>query len=359
MALRAALSLLLAALLSAGCISEPSESPQGPVGDEEPAGQSDEGASFAPPPEDPEQADEPTGQNAGTPVEHGTPQRTDGPVQVRAEGTQYVATRVVTVQNDFGGADQSRLVLSTFNGAIALQPSADGGYLFTAELHGRGATEQDARQALDLLELQSTDDLQGTRLELSFALVANPPAALPVPIVLPSGVTNGAWFQLAVPPEPAHDIEVGTDNGAIGSVGLHGPRLEAGTTNGAISADGAFDVTVVRTTNGAIGLGGGTFNDVTAQTDNGAIAVELDPLRTSAVQLTTDNGRISVQVPRGGDIAFDIQADTTNGEVTIAVEGHESEDDEHGEYRSPDWSSADIQLTLDLQTTNGSITVED
>lgn len=336
--LRLLLALTLGALLASGCLSDVVTGPQE---------------------SDPQDAAAPRGENAGSPGTHASPSRTDGPVDVKPEGNQYVARRTVTVVNDFGGADRSHVVLSTFNGAISLQPAQDGGYTFTAELYGRGNSEQEARHALDLLELQNTDDLRGSTLELSFALTANTPAALPLPVVMASGVNNGATYVLHVPPEPAHDIEAGTTNGAIASVGLHGPHFKAGTSNGAIAANGGYDRVEASTTNGGISLSGGVFNDVDAKTSNGAIAASLEPSRSATARLQTSNGAIVVSVPRDDDVAFDITADTTNGRVVIDVEGHDSVDDDHGEYRSQDWSSAAIRLTLDLDTTNGSIIVED
>jgi hypothetical protein len=320
---------------------------------------SDMASSSAGVPSDPQDADVPRGANAGTSGAHSSPKREESAVDVRPEGSQYVATRTITIDNDFGGAEHSHVVLASFNGAISLQPSQDGGYHLSAELFGRGQTSDDARQALDLLELQNSDDLRGGVLELSFALTTNTPARLPLPIVLANGVNNGASYTLWLPPEPAHDLEAGTSNAAIAAVGLHGPHYKAGTSNGAIAANGAFDDVEALTSNAAISLGGGTFNDVTAETTNGAIATTLDPSRSAHVSLKTINAAIAVSVARDDEVAFDIEADTTNGRVVIDVEDHDSVDDDHGDYRSPDWSSADVQLTLDLETTNASILVED
>ncbi|MEA3135939.1 MAG: hypothetical protein QOC71_220 [Thermoplasmata archaeon] len=339
--LRTLVPLLAVAVLASGCLSDLS------------AVSSSAGNA------DPEQAAAPSGAHAGTAATHAAPQRTEGPVSARQEGGQWVANRTIRIANDFGGAPRSHDVLSTFNGAISLQPSTDGGYRFEAELNGRGNSETEARQALDLLELQNTDDLRGDTLELSFALTANTPAMLPIPVVLANGVNNGAAYRLWLPSEPAHDVEAGTSNGAIAAVGLHGPHYKAGTSNGAVSANGAFDRVEAKTTNGAVSLGGGAFNDVDAETSNGAIAVALDPTRSATAKLTTSNGAIAVEVPRDDGTAFDITADTTNGRIVIDVEDHDSVSDDHEAYRSPGWSSADFQLTLDLQTTNGSIIVED
>jgi hypothetical protein len=332
---RRLLPLLAVAVLASGCLV-------------------DQPATFS---GDPAEPGVPEGDNAGTSSSHSSPQRDDGTVEVKSEGGQSVATRTVTIRNDFGGAVRSHVVLGSFNGAVVLKPSTDGGYHFTAQLYGRGQSEQEARQALDLLRLQNTDDLRSGELELSFALTASTPDVLPVPIVLPRGANNGASYTLWLPPEPAHDIEAGTSNGAIATEGLHGPRFKAGTSNGAIAADGAFDQVEARSSNGAITLEG-TLNDIDAQTSNAAIAVDLDPTRSSEVILATSNGAVAVEVPRDGT-AFDITADTMNGRVVIDVEDRDSVSDDHATYRSPRWSSADVQMTLDLDTTNGSIVVED
>jgi hypothetical protein len=335
MAVARLLPLLLAAVLASGCLADQTASLGG----------------------DPGHPGVPEGSNAGTASTHSSPQRDDGAVEVRSEGGQSVARRTVTIHNDFGGAARSHVVLGTFNGAISVKPSTDGGYRFTAELYGRGQSEQEARQALDLLRLQNTDELRGDELELSFALTANTPAALPLPIVLPDGANNGAAYTLWLPPEPAHDIEAGTSNGAILAQGVHGPRLTAGSSNGAIAAEGGFDQVEARTRNGAISLEG-TFNDVDAQTSNGAIAVDLRPTRSAKVVLATSNGAIVVDLPRG-EVAFDITANTSNGRVILDVEDRDSVSDDQATYRSPGWSSADLQLTLDLDTSNASIVVKD
>ena len=388
MALRAILALLLAATLSAGCASDlsgggtsppeglpPADDPgsqrsrsedqsaddaaptqSSPEGDGGAAGDS---TAPRPPADDPLRADRPVGARAGTAATHGAAQRTDGPVSVEPDGNQYIAKRTVTLANDFGGAVRSDLVLSTFNGDVALQPSQDGGYLLVAELHGSGATEDEARKALELLELQATDGLQGDRIGLSFTLVSGSPTPLPVPVVMVDTVNNGGSFRLWVPPQPAHGVGMNSTNGDMAVSGLHGPRYLAGTVNGDIAADGSWDQVEARSTNGAITVGGGTINDVTAENTNGDLAITAAPSRTSAIRLTSSNGDIDVAVPRDPAVAFDVEGDTTNGEVTIAVEEHDSESEGHGAYRSPGWASARVQLTLDLQSTNGSIVVED
>ncbi|HJQ93203.1 MAG TPA: hypothetical protein VJ874_02835 [Candidatus Thermoplasmatota archaeon] len=334
-ALRALLACLVLASLASGCISDTTSSVTGM----------------------PDAADPPQGSRAGSPTAHGAPDRDEGSVDASPEGGQFVARRTVTIANDFGGASRSDLVLKSFNGGIALEPSTDGGYRLVAELYGRGTTQDEARQALDLLTLTNTDDLRQGTLALSFVLASGTPGAFPLPIGLPNGVSNGATFHLAVPAEPSHQIEVASSNGGIATERLHGSRLSADSSNGGISVDGAFAALALQTSNAGLSIDG-TFHDVVGRTSNGGISADLRPTRSGSVDLSTSNAGIHVDVPRD-ESAFDITAATSNAEVRFDLEGRESEGDDHGTFRSGDWSSAGVKVTMELGTSNASIAVED
>lgn len=377
--LRALLACLLLASLASGCLSGPTAEAPGvaaddlPAGDaegdgegegEEPAGatgdaQADDdgdaepGGGSGPPQADPG----PAAAACAAPAVHGEPQRDDGTVDTAPEGGTFVARRTVTIANDFGGAPRSTVLLQTFNGAMAVLPSTDCGYRLVAQMYGRGATPDDARQALDLLTLTATDHLAQGTLDLSFVVASGAPEAVPLPINLGSGVNHGAAFQLWLPPGPAHDLEARTSNAAIGVQGLHGPRLNATSSNAALSAEGTFDEILLGTSNGAIELTG-TFRTVVAQTANAAIDAELRPAHSGSVRLGTSNAAIGVALPRDAS-AFDITAGTTNGRVGFDLEGREAGGDGHATFRSADWGSAKVQVTLDLGTSNAAILVKD
>jgi len=309
-------------------------------------------------PSNPTQAERAEGQFAGTPAQHGAAQRSDGQVTTKQEGSDVVASKTVTIRNDFGGASTSQVQLTTFNGAIALSPSSDGGYLLTAQLYGRGSTEQQARQALDLLVLDATDSLAGGRLSLSFKLSQGSSNPLPMPIgVGPRGVNNGGSFALSLPPQPAIDVQAATDNGAIVSNGLHGPTFKGDTSNGAVAVHGSFDKVTATTTNGAI-VADGVVNDLTASTSNGQAAIDVAPSRSGTLDVQTSNGGIDVGVPASGR-AYDATGDTTNGHIVIELGGDSVSHRDHAAYRSPDWSSSGIQVTIKAKTTNGGIAIHD
>jgi hypothetical protein len=333
--LLALLAVALASALLSGCMSDTS----GPAAD---AG-------------DPSAAGAPQGSAAGSAATHGTPKRADGPVDVEPQGGQFVAKQVITITNDFGGASASKLGLSSFNGGVALGASRDGGYQFKAELYGRGATEDQARQALDLLELAAKDDLSGGTLTLAFTLTSGTvPSLLPL---LGGAANNGGSFALLVPPQPGHEASVDTSNGGVSADGLHGPALKAATSNGGISVHGAFGELGLDTSNGGLDLEG-TFNDVHAGTTNGGVDADLRFTHGGKVEIGTSNGGIDVRVPASG-AAYDVGGDTSNGDVDIRLGGTHIRSDSHATYRSPDWSSSSLQVAIDLSTSNAGISVED
>lgn len=333
--LLAVLSIAFATALLSGCISDTS----GPAADAD----------------DPGTAGAPRGSEAGSPSSHGTPQRADGPVEVRSEGGQFVARRTVTVVNDFGGAAESALTLKAFNGGVAVQASDNGGYQFRAELYGRGATEDQAREALGALRLDATDSLSGGRLTLGFTLTSGD---LPVALPLVSGnANNGGGFALFVPPQPGHEVTAESSNGGVSVEGLHGPSLTVDTSNAGVHVAGAFGAVDLDTSNGGIDLDG-TFHDVKADTSNAAVHADLSPARSGRFEAKTTNGGIAVEVPASG-AAYDVTGDTSNANVVIRLDGSRIQSEEHATYRSPDFASAPVQVTIVLSSSNAGISVED
>ncbi len=372
-ALRALAACLVFAALVSGCIAGPtSGTPAGsgaatqsedgqdgsPASSDDVDGQTDDdqagdGSIADPAPQASPSDEEP----CDGPTVHGEPQRDDGTVDTVPETGHYVARRTVTIRNDFGGAERSDILLTTFNGAIAAMPSTDCDYHLVAELYGRGATPEDARQALDLLTLTATDKLDKGALGLSFVLTSDPSEAVPLPLGLSQGLTSGAILQLWLPFASAHDLETETSNAVIGVEGLHGPRLKATSSNAVLSVEGAFARLDLDTSNAALFLDG-TFHDIVASTSNAVIEAELRPTQSGSVQLSTSSAAIRVGLPRDTS-AFDITAEALNGNVRFDLEGHESSDGGQGTFQSSDWTSADVQVTMDLDTSNAQILVED
>ena len=254
---------------------------------------------------------------------HGTPDRTDGTVETRRESNgRWIATQLVTIRNGYGDATQASLEADTFNGAIRTLGFDGGGYLLEASLYAHGATETEARERLAELELQHSDEKTGPQLTLTTELVVPDPTCS-IEWICPSVATQGdrgATLLYALPQRASHGLGLDTSNGAILVQDLQGSTLQADTSNGAISMDGAWD----------------------------------------SVDLSSSNGRITAKVATGKDTGYDIEASTSNGQITLDVDdtqsvGEQTNNQKH--VRTNGYDDRDHRIGLSIDTSNSSVTV--
>ncbi|MEA3202669.1 MAG: hypothetical protein QOI63_335 [Thermoplasmata archaeon] len=328
--------LLVAALLMSGCISA----------------MASEGLP------DPAARQAPAGPGAGTPAAHGAPQRTETPVKVELGTDGYVASRDVTVRNDFGGAPATRVRLATENGNVRAGAWPSGGYQLAAHLEGRGKTEQEARAALDTLAVLNQDSLAGSLLDLGLQVRFNdPPTPLPTPVPIPvdtsSGLQRSASIVASLPAGPAEDLGAQTTNGEVAVAGLHGARLAAQSTNGELAIAGAWDKAELRTTNGGVHLDA-LVNDLEARSTNGNLGGTVESQRSCKQSLATTNGSVKLAIKDRGH-GYDLSGRTTNGRVSIDVAGAHAEGKDRQEARTPGFEGEAVQVVLDATSTNGNV----
>ena len=107
-------------------------------------------------------------------------------------------------------------------------------------------------------------------------------------------------------------VTLQTTNGEIRVRGTS-RSVDASTTNGDISISGASGPIEVRTTNGQLKLLG-VSGDVTGTTTNGSVRAEIGSLDASdTVELQTTNGNVTVYLP--STLKASVAASTTNGKV--------------------------------------------
>ncbi|MFA5944871.1 MAG: DUF4097 family beta strand repeat-containing protein [Candidatus Thermoplasmatota archaeon] len=303
----------------------------------------------------------PTGPGAGTAAGHGAAQRSETAVVVTRENDRYYARMEITVENDFGGASRSQVRMTTFNGGAQFFEGGNGGYVMLAQLYGTGETEQEARDALDILTLDASDSLALGSLTLAFTIREETLPGSPLPIPSITGSTqnfqNGAALRITLPGDGAHDLGGQTTNGAVRSSGLHGPAFSGDTSNGGVSADGDFEAVTATTTNGGIDLDG-TYNTVEATTSNGGISGRLAWSRSGHATLKTSNGAIDLGLVSDDDTGFDVSAQTTNGRITLAIDGDSASGNSPQSARSPGYDSKQAKVQIDAETTNGRITIQ-
>lgn len=131
------------------------------------------------------------------------------------------------------------------------------------------------------------------------------------------------------------DVRGSTTNGEIELSDV--AEVEVSTTNGRIDLDGVSGRIDVESSNGRITGEDLNGDGIRVQTSNGAI--ELEVATAQDVEARTSNGSIELTVPSD---TYRVTADTSNGRTDIGVAN-----DSNGRF------------TLDLHTSNGSITVEE
>ena len=162
---------------------------------------------------------------------------------------------------------------------------------------------------------QETHSVEGDRLVLggcgnncSVKYTLEVPAGLDV-----SGHTENGEVDLTL----VNDVDVETSNGRITLDGVTG-TIRAATSNGriegsALEGDGGIDVS---TSNGAIDLRVEVAQDVEANTSNGSIDVSV-PDGSYRVNAETSNGRTDVAVPNDSSGEFTLDLSTSNGSITV------------------------------------------
>jgi putative adhesin len=133
---------------------------------------------------------------------------------------------------------------------------------------------------------------------------------------------------------PRVSVSGGTSSGGIALSGVG--KVDVTSDSGAVDLDDVDGTVDVRTANGRINGRGLKGEGIRAETSNGAIDLGLSTPQD--VRAKTSNGAVSVTAPDG---RYDVSARTGNGHKDIGVR-----DDPSGDH------------TLDLTTTNGSITVK-
>jgi hypothetical protein len=113
---------------------------------------------------------------------------------------------------------------------------------------------------------------------------------------------------------PGSTFDISTSNGAVEVTGLGPGTLE--TSNGAVTVTDATGPVSIETSNGRF-TAVRHVGALTAHTSNGALDCEiisLDSL-TDNVELSTSNGRVTVNLPATASLTFDLR--TSNNDVTI------------------------------------------
>lgn len=158
-------------------------------------------------------------------------------------------------------------------------------------------------------------------------------------------------FDIKVP-EGANVQDAGTVNGGIVITGRYG-RLAAGTTNGQVSVENAYGELEASTTNGGV-LVRKFEGRVRARTTNGNVRLEGLSFK-DGIEAKTTNGSIRLGIESPESVNADLRARTTNG--SISVDFPVTLQNLRQSRRLVEARIGQGGPPIDLQTTNGSITI--
>lgn len=291
----------------------------------------------------------PTGEGAGTPADHGNHQRAESDVTITRQGDQYVATRTITLTNDFGGAANAVLKLTTKVGGVTAKAWDSGGYEIKATLQGRGDTEQEARTRLSTLNVIHSDRLGAGTLTLD--------AQVKFPTT-----TQGLSGSLVarVPESPAYRITGTTNTGGASVAGLGGPSVTLEADTGGVEVSGAFNTANLNTDTGGVALDG-VFNVVQATTSTGGVSARITPSANEAtIDLEADTGGVDLALGMGDGQGYDIDAAVDTGGISISVGATDpvgAQTSRHKHVRTSGYEDASIKVTVMLKTDTGGVDV--
>ena len=298
------------------------------------------------------------GPGAGSAGSHGTAQRSDGDVQIGNDGDEFVARQIVSIANDFGGASNATVALKTDNGDVANCVRPGGGYRVAALLEGRGASEQEARDALATMVVNHSDSLSAGTLHLSTTVQFNNPSGggggsgscINVPPVVVGCDSNGgsnqelhrrATILAGLPSTASYALDNSTGNGEAVAIGFNGSSAKLTSGNGEIALDG-------------------NWGQSTLDTGNGEVFLRLGTARSGTHNVTTDNGEIDVELAITGSPGFDLSASTGNGEAVIDVPGTEPVGEQtqtSAHKRTPDYASRAVQIGVTANSGNQDVII--
>jgi len=159
-----------------------------------------------------------------------------------------------------------------------------------------------------------THSVQGDTLELRGC---GPRCSVEYTIDVPAGAdVRGQTSNGAIKLRDVGQVEVGTSNGRIELEDVQG-TIDVETSNGRIEGDDLNgDGIRAESSNGAIDLELGTAQDVEARTSNGAIELTV-PADSYRIATETSNGSTDLRVANDPDGRFTLDLRTSNGSITV------------------------------------------
>ncbi len=247
-------------------------------------------------------------------------------------------------------ANSVYLSVDNFNGPVSVSTWNRNEFSVELLIKAKGTTTSQAEKNLDDFVIDFDESVvQGQgRLVLGYGI--------PVTDYNKYSVQVEAFL----PADAVIDMELESSNGAMSLTDVVGGEIQLDTSNGAFAFDNVYAESInAETSNGAIS---GDFEapDTFISTSNGAIDLTLPCTVTGEYILRTSNGQVDVSVSSSSDVGYDIDASTSNGAVSIGLPNLEYSVNQRTskEARTRGFEDKEIQITLDVSTSNGSVDID-
>jgi hypothetical protein len=166
--------------------------------------------------------------------------------------------------------------------------------------------------------------------------------------------------EVILPEDAVINLDLRSSNGGISLSEVSGERARLSTSNGALVLDDVFyDEFDGDTSNGGIS---GWFEspDTSLVTSNGAVDLVLPCTVSGDYEISTSNARMDIKVSSSNDVGYDLSLSTSNGNINIDLPDLDYSTNQRNRAvaETADFSSKEVQITIEAGTSNSSIDVE-
>ncbi|DAC71905.1 MAG TPA: hypothetical protein DSN98_07980 [Thermoplasmata archaeon] len=205
-----------------------------------------------------------------------------------------VGPRVTDYFNgSYAASEQTILTVTNINGQVEITGWDGGNVTVNAVKKSSFGKEE-----LDKIKINVTLIGNHLNIETKYTGLATIQGSVDMTIKVPrtihieSVTTSNGAIQIT---DTRGDIKTSSSNGAIIIDTVDG-YVSAKTSNGRIEVKGTAGIKNIQTSNGAITVEVADFQDnVSIDTSNGAVAVYLNPSVNATLEMTTSNGKITVE----------------------------------------------------------------
>jgi hypothetical protein len=263
-------------------------------------------------------------------------------------GSNYRAQDTSTFTGNVS-LDKMLIEVDNRNGGLSLETWDQPGYRIDLTLRAKGATDAQAAENLDRLQVLFSGESVGDTLRLSLGTQA----------------PGDDWslyaveIDIKVPEDPSLDLDLETSNGEIALTDVTGGEIVLHTSNGRLTLDGVHAATITGTTSNGRITGEVEATTVELSTSNGSIDLTIPATASGDYTLDTSNGSIDVELPTATTIGYRVDLSTSLGSVSVDLPNlsYTTNEARRKVASTADYEDKVIQVSVTAETSIGSVSI--